>query len=92
MLARRVMYAGCVFLYVFLCRYLGLSTFDDGRRAKKLARRVMYAGCVFLCVFLCVLLCVCMYVRAHSLGNFAKERTFCKAAAVFEASLATVHH
>ena len=53
MMASRVMYARCVFLCAFLCKYLGLGT--SGERAKMLAGRVMYARvCFCVCVFLCV--------------------------------------
>ena len=49
------MYARCVFLSVFLCRYLGLGTSGQvpWERAV-LVSQVMYARCVFcVCVFLC---------------------------------------
>ena len=52
MMASRVMYARCVFLCAFLCKYLGLGT--SGERAKMLAGRLCMPGCVFVCVFVCL--------------------------------------
>ena len=49
MLPRKVMYAKCVFLCVFLCRYLGLGTSDDGQKCWR-AGLCMPGVC--LCVFL----------------------------------------